>query len=87
MNNYKHLNNSYTVKSGSFNIDTKGFCDEFSEIKKELIEQTSEKTVIYSKYPNGFEILTIQTPDNIELKTNFPLEETTSGEYKVKFDS
>ncbi len=44
-----------------------------SDVEKEVVEQTAEKIVYKSTYPNGFVIETVQTKDKIIVKTNKPL--------------
>lgn len=74
----------YTILSGSeCNVDTSGFCNDFSEIKQELLSQTPECLHRRSTYPNGFVIEMIQYADKIIVKTNRELIDNGNGNFTV----
>ncbi len=83
MKKFNNLKYKYIV-TNEFDIDT-AFVEDFSQITNEIIEQTDSQIIRYSKYPNNFEILFIQKPDQIEIRTNLPLY-FQDGKYHVKFD-
>lgn len=87
--NYPSLKNVYYTDykdNENINIDTSNFAKSFSEINNTVLLQTADCIISHSIYPNGFEFLTIQQADNIELRTNYPLQKDSNGRYQVLFD-
>lgn len=83
--NFDHLNYVYEFKGDSdVSIDT-SFVENYLDIQNETLEHTPSKTVVYSKYPKGFEILIEQFASKIIFYTNFPLIETAHGKYEIQF--
>lgn len=82
---FSHLTYIYEFYEGqSATIDT-SFVEKFSDIKTEFIEQTPEKSLKYSRYPKGFDILIEQYADKITYYTNYPLKEISTGKYVIVF--
>jgi hypothetical protein len=65
------------------NIKT-DFGIEFSDIKQNLIEQTPERIIRESIYPNGFAVKIEQTADSVVFYTNKELIKDTDGSYYPK---
>ncbi|MFB8328093.1 hypothetical protein ACWGJ1_10535 [Bacillus wiedmannii] len=84
MPDYKHTYIT-TANEGEFNINT-DFGIEFSEIKHNEIENSSDRIVRESIYPNGFAIKFEQTADKIVCHTNRELIKGSDGSYSVKLD-
>ncbi|QJU14128.1 hypothetical protein HL650_06445 [Blautia pseudococcoides] len=74
----------YTFTAGSENnIDTKGFCNNFSEILQETLQHTADCIHHRSTYPNGFVIEMIEYADKIIVKTNRELKDNGNGNFTV----
>ncbi len=73
------LNNS---PQGS--LDTTGFCNDFSEIKQDVLSQTAECTHRRSTYPNGFILEVEQHSDRFIIRTNWELIQNPSGDWSVQ---
>lgn len=88
INQYPNLTHAYYIDNhnGEVNIDTSNFAKSLTDIKNTILSQDENLIVRHSVYPNGFEILFIQEPDNIEIRTNYPLEMDSNGIYQVKLN-
>lgn len=73
----------YIITSGKMTLRTP-FCTDLSEIKKEIISQTSEAIISKFTYPNGFEYYNEMYSDKIIYKTNMPLKEIEPGVFIVE---
>ena len=62
----------------SLSNNTVGFCDDFSQVKKENLSQTPECMHYRSTYPNGFIIESEQYSDRIILRSNWILEQNSA---------
>lgn len=72
-----------------FDGDTKIHTDfgiDFSEIQQNIIEESTERIIRESIYPNGFAIKMEQTADAIIFYTNKELIQNDDGSYSVKLD-
>ena len=57
---------------------------QFSDIKQNLIEQTPERIIRESIYPNGFAVKMEQTADSVIFYTNKELIQSADGSYRPK---
>lgn len=69
------------VKSGT--VDTTGFCDDFKDIKQEILSQTPECIHKRSTYPNGFVLEVEQYSDRFIVRTNWELSDNGDGTFSV----
>lgn len=88
INEYPNLKYAYytDINDDEVVIDTSNFTNNLSEIESTTLLQDTNCIISHSLYPKGFEILTIQEADNIEFRTNYPLQKDSSGRYQVLFD-
>lgn len=75
----------YLMAEGNLRILTPGI-DSMTQVKNELIEQTPEKLVRRSTYPNGFQITFEQYSGLIFLHCNQPLTENGDGSFTAPTD-
>lgn len=84
--NFNELIHTYVFGPGTeTTVNTSSFVNSWSEVKKEIIEQTAETTKMYFEYPKGFKIYTEAKADEVVYKTNFPLKEVSTGQFEVVF--
>lgn len=85
MRKFSHLTYIYEFGPGSETNVKTPFVKSMSEIDTEVIKRTPSETILYSKYPKGFELLVEQYSDKIIYRTNYPLKEVNPNEFVIEF--
>lgn len=73
----------YTLTNGEKTIDTSGFCENLSDVKKEILSHTADCIHYRSTYPNGFIIEMLEYTNKIIVKTNRELRDNGDGTLTV----
>lgn len=68
------------TQDSPISIDTP-FCNNLSDVKKEILSQSEECTHIRSTYANGFVVEMIQLADKIIFETNRELVDNGNGKF------